>query len=272
MNYRCPRLIAITRIAAVALSVAIMSVPAYGAAQPKPLKGGPRANWTDTWVVADTFLDRQDGTALALRNGREENDSQYNFLPPPKLAPEAAKRAKAHADAEAAAGAAINPEQCKPSGLPGFWMGLYAFEIIQSPDQINVFQEAGGQTRRIHLDGRKHPSLDDAEPLDLGHSIGHWEGDTLVVDTVNFDTDMLIAGPGTNHTEKSHMVERFRPVGEDRIDVDITLFNPDVLAEPYHIVRRLKRKPDTEIMDYGCDNNRNPIDAEGREKVILSPK
>lgn len=272
MNKRRQDLIgSIAGITALVLSLTIMSAPAEAAA-PKPLKGGPRANWTGAWVIADSYLDRQDGTALAFRNGREENDSQYTFLPPPKLAPEAAKRAKAHADAEAAAGAVINERQCTPGSLPFFWTGLYAYEFMQSADQINMFTEAGGQTRRIYLDGRKHPSLDDSEPLNLGHSIGHWEGDTLVVDTVNFNTDMLIFGYGTNHTEKSHLVERFRPVGPDRIDLDLTFYNPDVLAEPYHVVRPLRRKPGMEMMDYGCENNRNPIDAEGREHVILSPK
>ncbi len=263
----------IAQVAAVVLSLAIISAPAQ-AASPRPLKGGPRAHWTGTWVLADSYLDRQDGTALAFRNGREENDSQYKdmFVAPPKLSPEAIKRTKEYAD-DVAAGRAPGPRQCGPGSMPRFWSGLYPFEIIQSPEQINVSLETSGQIRRIYLDGRKHPSLDDAEPLLLGHSIGHWEGNDLVVDTVNFDTAATISGPGTNHTEKSHLTERFRPVGADRIDVDVTFVNPDVLAEPYHMVRRLQRKPDMEILDYDCqENNRNPIDAKGQEQVILSPR
>ncbi len=271
MNIRQQCLVwSIAKVAAVALPLAIMSASAQAAAPQskpslisKPLKGGPRADWTGTWVLADSFLDRQDGTALAFRNGREENDSQYKdmFLAPPKLKPEVAKRL--------AAAPMAPPRQCTPLSMPLFWSGLYAFEIIQSRTQINVFQELGDRTRRIYLDGRPHPGLDDVEPLGLGHSIGHWEGDDLVVDTTNFNTNMLLA-VGVNHTEKTRIVERFRPVGDDRIDVDVTTTDPDLLAEPWKFVRHLRRKPNTDIMDYDCqENNRNPMDAEGREHAII---
>jgi hypothetical protein len=71
---------------------------------------------------------------------------------------------------------------CLPQGMPGFWNGPYAFEIIQTPKQLNFYQEWNEQTRRIYMDGRAHP--EDPDPSYNGHSIAHWEAAVLVVDTV----------------------------------------------------------------------------------------
>lgn len=263
---------AVLKVAAIALSLAAMCIPAHAASQTKaskPVKGGPRANWTGVWVIVDSFLDRQDGSSVSAPTGREE-DAAINILKigTPKLKPEPAKRSKVYTDS-LAAGRPLAGPQCMPRGMPEFWYGPYAWEIIQSADQINLFQEIGG-LRRVYLDGRKHPSLDDVDPLFEGHSIGHWEGDVLVVDTINFRTDTFISGPGTNHTEKSRIVERFRPIADDRIDVEVTVSNPDVIEEPWTFTRRLKRKPGMEILDYYCEeNDRNPVGDDGRQKATL---
>ncbi len=267
----------IAMVAATALPLAIMSASVQAAS--KPLKGGPRANWTGVWVIAGSFLDTQDGTSVSAPTGRAEDIGIAEMrLNGAKLKPEGAQRAAAFA-AASAQGRPFGDRQCKPGGMPGFWAGPFAWEIIQSPDQINLLQEGGSQTRRIYLDGRKHPSLDDVDPLFQGHSIGHWEGDVLVVDTVNISPQIDIFAGGSNHTggathtEKSHIIERFRPVGDDRIDLEATVMNPDVLEEPWTFVRRLKRKPGMEIVDYDCEeNNRNPVGADGREQAILPPQ
>lgn len=260
----------IARIVTAALPL-VVSAPMH-AASSQPLKGDSRANWTGVWVVPGSFLDLQDGTSVSAPSGREETRRSLGLLSigTPKLKPEAAKRSKVYTDS-LAAGHPLGFPECAPRGMPEFWYGPYAWEIIQSPRQINLYQEVGG-VRRIYLDGRKQPSLDDADPLFEGHSIGHWEGDTLVVDTVNFRTETFISGPGTNHTEKSHITERFQPVGKDLIDVKVTIVNPDVLEEPWTFVRHLKRKPDMEILDYYCEeNNRNPVGADGFQQAILPP-
>lgn len=282
MSKRKQQCRSIAGFGAVALTWVIMGSPTLAAAQPrslqasKPPEGGPRANWTGVWVLVGTGLDTQDERGVANPTGRPEDASFAGLaLKGAKLKHEAVARAKVYTDAQAQ-GRPLGDRQCKPEGMPGFWGGPFAWEFIQSPDQINLFQEVASQTRRIYLDGRKHPSLDDVDPLFEGHSIGHWEGDVLVVDTVNISPQIDVVaggishGGGASHTEKSHILERFRPVGDDRIDVEVTVTNPDVLQEPWTFVRHLKRKPDLEIQDYDCqENNRNPVGPDGRERAIL---
>lgn len=269
----------IAMVAAIALAQTLTSAPAHAASQPQPLRGGPHANWTGVWVIVGSLFDTQDGTSVGAPTGRAEDAGIAELgLKGAKLKPEAAGRVAVYNEAMAQ-GRPIGDRQCKPEGMPGFWAGPFAWEFIQSPDQINLYQEAGSQTRRIYLDGRKHPGPDDADPLFEGHSIGHWQGDDLIVDTVNVSPQIDIAGGGTNHargannTEKTHIVERFHPVASDRIDVTVTVTNPDVLVEPWTFVRHMRRKPGMEIVDYDCqENNRNPVDASGREQAILPPQ
>jgi hypothetical protein len=267
-----------------AAPLAALAAPARPAAPPKaarpaaPAKsvyGGPRADWTGVWVVPGSFLDLQDGTSVSAPSGRSDPGIDVIFsLGRPKLKPAPAKAAAEAQAAEAAGRPIADPRTaCVPSGVAGFWGGPYAWEIVQAHDQINLGQEYLRQVRRIYLDGRKHPSLDDADPLLLGHSIGHWEGDVLVVDTANFSPTGRVSGALTNPDEQTRVVERFRPVGPDRIDVEVTITSPNALEEPWRFVRKLKRKPGLEILDYFCEENeRNPVAADGLTQSILPPQ
>jgi hypothetical protein len=231
------------------------------------------------WVFADSFMDRQDGVFLAAPGRAEasERENKLFSMGSPKFKGEYAKRAAELQAAEKAAEAKGKvlgeaAADCIPPGMPGFWMGPYAFEIVQNAKQINFFQESWEQTRRIYLDGRKHPSLDDVDPLYQGHSVGHWEGDTLVVDTVNISSAATLLG-GVPHSDKLSVSERFHLVPPDILDIRVTILDPDALAEPWVIIRKLRRKPGMEIHDYVCaENNRNHSDASGATQTILKPK
>src|SRR5215510_2273556 len=107
---------------------------------------------------------------------------------PPSLTPEYAAKLKAYQDEAARGGNQDTPAaNCVPPGMPGIMNQPYPIEFLMTPGKITVVIEAYSQTRRIFTDGRKHP--DDPDPTFNGHSIGHWEGDTLIVDTVGFTTD-----------------------------------------------------------------------------------
>jgi hypothetical protein len=230
------------------------------------------------WVFADSFMDRQDGEFLAApaRDAANDRENKLFFMGFPKLKGEYAKRFAAiqitEQEAEAKGKPIGAPEaDCIQPGMPGFWVGPYAFEILQNTKQINLFQESWEQTRRIYLDGRKHPSPDDADPLYQGHSVGHWEGDTLVVDTVNVAPETKLMGAA--HSDKLSISERFHLVRPDILDIQVTVQDLDALAEPWVITRKLRRKPGMEIHDYVCaENNRNRSDANGATQVILNPK
>lgn len=162
--------------------------------------------------------------------------------------------------------------QCLPQGMPGFWVTPDAFEIMQTPQQINLYQEFDEQTRRIYLNESKHP--DDLTPSYYGHSIGHWEGSTLVIDTVGVRPDTLVwasQGHTGPHSDAMHIVERLESEGPDRLKVTMTVYDPKAFSKPWVDVMHLYRKPGMEVMEYVCEeNNRNPVDASGETQAILN--
>jgi hypothetical protein len=130
---------------------------------------------------------------------------------------------------------------CMPPGVPRIGPPQ---EIVQTPKQA-VFLYAdltGNHWRVIPLDGRSHADPD-AEASYNGDSIGHWEGDTLVVDVTRLTTDSWLADNGFFHSNKLHVVERFRRVG-DTIQYQMTADDPGVLSKPWTISRTLTLQPD----------------------------
>lgn len=139
---------------------------------------------------------------------------------------------------------------CLPPGLPGFWTGPYAFEITQTSRQINLYQEGWEQTRRIYLDERAQPAPDDLTPSYNGHSIGHWEGNVLLIDTVGITTETRMP-----HSDAMHASERIEGEGPDRLKVTMTVEDPQALVKPWVTVTHLYRKHGMEIMEYVCEEN-----------------
>ncbi len=232
-------------------------------------------DWTGVWVIADSPMDKQDGTST-FSGGRQNANSNAPLPPSPVLTEEYLQRRqkmiKTLQEAEKAGKYLdIAGADCRPLGMPRFWLGPYAFEIIQHPRQINLYQEAWQQTRRIYLDGRGHPSLDDSDPQYQGHSIGHWEGDVLVVDTTNISVDAKLTFDGiAEHSDAMHIVERFTEAAANLIEVQMTVEDPKALKEPWVTRYRLRRKPDLEAGDYLCtQNNRNRVDEEGNTTIQL---
>jgi hypothetical protein len=120
------------------------------------------------------------------------------------------------------------------------------------------------QTRTIFTDGRGHP--DDLEAGIFGHSIGHWEGDTLVVDTIGIKT-ITELGAGMKHSDKLHITERIHLAKDDpnQLIDEMTLEDPVALEAPYHRTFTFKRERDWNLMEFVCaENDRNPVDAEGK--------
>jgi hypothetical protein len=121
------------------------------------------------------------------------------------------------------------------------------FEILQTPKKLFVFYENDNMVRQIFTDGRKHP-----ESLELtweGHSIGQWEGDTLVADTIGMRDETWIDDDGHVHSDQLHMVERVRRIDYNTLQIDLTLNDPKALEKPWteHIFRKLR--PDWDIRE-----------------------
>jgi len=136
-----------------------------------------------------------------------------------------------------------------------------ALDIRQSPSVIGIVAKSPSSLRYIYTDGRTHPEKDDGEPTTNGHSIGHWEGDTLVVDTVGFNDRGVRSIPGGGmRTPDSHLTERYRLMdGGQRLSVTFTWDDPSVFQKPHtYEFRYYKIRQMSEPRVYNC----NPNDAE----------
>jgi len=154
--------------------------------------------------------------------------------------------------------------QCLPAGLPRTVMlGLFPQQIVQTPTQIVMLYEYMNVFRVIPLNA-KHP--DDIIPSYLGHSVGRWEGDTLVVDVIGFNDKTWLAGTGTFHTDALHITERFTRVDKDQIDYEVTMEDPNVLTKPWTLRSTLMLREGTRLEEYVCAENN--IDPDRYEKLL----
>lgn len=153
---------------------------------------------------------------------------------------------------------------CMPPGMPNMMAtGQYPIEFLFTPGRVSTHHEAWMQWRSIFTDGRGHP--DDWDGGIFGHSIGHWEGQTLVVETIGIKT-ITELGAGMKHGPKLKIVERFAqsPQDPDTLTVDLTMEDPDALAAPYKLRHTFKRQRDWNLMEFICaENDRNPVGADG---------
>jgi hypothetical protein len=157
---------------------------------------------------------------------------------------------------------------CLPPGMPMIMFQPYDIEFLFTPGRVTIIQEAYMQVRRVFTDGRGHPA--DLDPTFNGHSIGHWEGDTLVVDTAGLGHTTPLGFDRLLHGPKLHVVERIHLIAPDTLVDEMTLTDPDVLAQPWHMSRTFTRHRELDMMEYICEeNNRNPIDQTGHVSTIL---
>lgn len=153
---------------------------------------------------------------------------------------------------------------CMPPGMPGMLgTGQYPIEFLFTPGRVTVHHEAWMQWRSIWTDGRARPK--DLEPGIFGHSLGHWEGNTLVVETVSIKTLMEMA-PGLKHSSKLRILERIHQDEKDpnTLLFEVTMEDPEALERPYHVTHTYTRQRDWTLMEFICaENDRNPVDENG---------
>jgi hypothetical protein len=189
---------------------------------------------------------------------------------PPSLTPPYAALLKQYTDAQARGEIEDTPAaNCVPNGMPNIMTQPYPIEILLTPGKATIMIEAYSQWRQIFTDGRAHP--DDPDLTFNGHSIGHWEGDTLVVDTVGFTTDTRIGNSfGTQHSEKMRIAERLRLTGPDTLTIETTVIDPEALTKPWVTTRNYGRHRDWTLAEYVCQqNNRNGTTDDGKAVIDL---
>ncbi|HYR91715.1 MAG TPA: hypothetical protein VE422_47125 [Terriglobia bacterium] len=129
--------------------------------------------------------------------------------------------------------------RCLPPGMPWFTLAQYGLEILQTRDKIAFFSEWMDSYRRVYLDGRKPAK--DLDPSYNGYSTGHWEGDTLVVETVGLRDDTTLDRYGSPHSDAMTIAERFRLSSPDVLEDKITVSDPRAFTKPWEFVRTYRR-------------------------------
>lgn len=147
--------------------------------------------------------------------------------------------------------------QCLPAGVPRLDAYIHPYKIVQTPDLIVILYESQTMFRQIFTDGRQHPK--DPEPSWLGYSIGRWEGDVLIVETVGFNDKTWLDGFGHPHTEAMKLTERFRRRDFGHMDIEIVIDDPKAYTKPLRYVQPQQLEPDTELIEYVCNENAKPV-------------
>ena len=154
--------------------------------------------------------------------------------------------------------------KCLPAGIPRtIMLGLFPQQFVQTSTQIVMLYEYMNVFRVIPLNA-KHP--DDLLPSYMGNSVGHFEGDTLVVDVTGFNDKTWLAGTGTFHSDALHITERFTRVDKDQINYDVTMEDPNVLTKPWTLHSTLMLREGTRLEEYTCAENN--IDLDRYEKLL----
>ena len=150
-----------------------------------------------------------------------------------------------------------DPEaNCLPTGVPRH--APYPWKIVESPPYIYFLFEGNIHSyRQIFMDGRGHPG--DPDPTWYGHSIGTWEGDTLVVDSIGFNDKFWFDFAGHPHTEKLHMTERFRRPDYSHLEFEVVIDDPGAYTRPFTMYGHSPLVEDSEIMEYICNENNQDV-------------
>jgi hypothetical protein len=177
--------------------------------------------------------------------------------------PWAAADAKRRADAQKA-GTPITDStaQCMPSGMPRVMGAPYPIKILQTPKEVVILHEVQHLFQVVFMN---EPHPEDLDPTFMGHSVGHWDGNTLVVDTTALRGDTLINEAGDPHSDKMHLIQRFTKSADGKTLEDLlTIDDPGAYAKPWSIRYVYYWRPDIRLIEYICEeNNRNVTDANG---------
>src|SRR5262245_14831447 len=159
---------------------------------------------------------------------------------------------------------------CVPYGVPSMMsVAVYPIEILQNNKQVTIIAEAFSEVRRVYL-GKPQSPIDEVPPGYYGRSVGKWEGDTLVVDTVGIRPSVQYQN--VPHSDKLHITERIRLAAPNVLHDQITIEDPVYLEKPIVYTLAYSRLPDYEMVEFVCDNNREYVDDKGVVRLKVRDK
>ncbi|MDR2214415.1 MAG: hypothetical protein LBE59_01065 [Nevskiaceae bacterium] len=239
-------------------SSANTSAAANGAFDPRDFSG--------TWDrLQQAAAPRDVGTLVPAADARDA-------IPPPPLKPEykaawEEQQRKIRAADLSGAPIATHYTACIPDGMPAMMQGMFPMEVLITPRQVTVIQEAYNQVRRIYFNDTL-PAVEDAEPGFWGHSTGHWDGNDFVVETIGIKDRVRFRN--VQHSPEMRIFERMRMTDADHFENDVTIEDPQYLAEPWKWTWKYQRRPDYKMYEYVCEDNReyaDPVTGEARLRV-----
>lgn len=248
-------------------NVAAAAAPQEAVApQPARLSDGT-PNWTGFWTPVGGLMDRNFGPGAVARAPRSAGGTQIPPAPHSPLKSPYKEQYEAERAAAARGEVRFDPAAiCLPPGMPRMMGAIYGIEILQTAGQVTITAEWQNAQRRIWTDGRKQADPDELLPTYAGHSVGHWEGDTLVVDTIGIRDDVLIDQSGLPISEALRITERMH-LSKDEPGIllnEITVDDPRVFTKPWSRTYRYRYRPDLDLQEYVClENNRNVDPASG---------
>jgi hypothetical protein len=249
-------------VAIAATSVVLMQFAAH--AQTKP--SAQVADITGAW--------ERYGFVPGQRGGGPPDPTIPPPATQPALKPEFLKQQQARVQAVREAAAKGEPlasdnVHCIPEGMPAMMGAQFPMEILQSRGQVTIIEEAFTQVRRILLD-RPQKAIDDVEPGFFGHSVGRWEGDTLVVDTIGIKENVRFQN--APHSNQMRIRERLHLVSPTILWDEITIQDPVTLEKPWQVTYAYRRMPDYTLLEYVCEDNREYADDKGLQKIRVPGK
>jgi hypothetical protein len=192
--------------------------------------------------------------------------------PPPPLKPEPMKDYQARLAAVREADRKGTPlasvyVNCLGDGMPSMMNAMFPIEFLVTKNQVTVIEEAFTQVRRILLD-KPMKNVDDVEPGFYGYSVGHWEGDTLVAETIGVKEDLRYQY--VPHTKDLRIKERLHLVAPNILWDEITMEDPAVLEKPWTVIVAYKKNPNYTLLEYICEDNREYRDANGVQQIHIN--
>ena len=142
---------------------------------------------------------------------------------------------------------------CLPEGMPLVEMAPAPYKIVQMPGLTLMLYERDTTFRQVYTDGRKLP--ENPQPTWLGYSVGKWDGDTLVVDTIGFNDRGWLDARGHTHSEALHLTERFRRLDFGDMEVQLTIDDAQTYTRPFTIKLKQRLLPDSDLLESFCAEN-----------------
>jgi hypothetical protein len=232
------------------------SEPGAAKSKPQPMpKGGPAPRASDGHPdLSGVWFPGTAGGFTFNPALRKQFDPKVTLEEPPPFQPWAAAKIKAMTATDYELGrASVN---CLPRGVPGMFMiDPYPFQLVQTPGLFIQLDELNNDWRVVHTDGRAHNP--EPDPSFNGDEVGHWEGDTLVIDVVGLDERTWNNFTGWFHSDQEHVVERITRPSMNYLEYQVTIEDPKVLSKPWTSAHRVWTLGHEDLLEYYCTNNQD---------------